>query len=210
MNIMYCTVQSEKKGKLYNSPIFFSHLPGGGGGGYDAVTPKIVTHHDFLFLLPLLSRLITNLLLGEGDGRGKGHATLIPWAWRRKRGGRRRMRVGEGRQRSISRDSNNPARKGRGRRRRRRTFFLLQLQCHVEMQLGRLLPSTSFQGPFKERNSPISLQFLVREIYLLVEEWLLKCQWWILLVQTAKCLSTLFAHGRLLPHERAMKSVNRG
>ena len=34
-------------------------------------------------------------------------------------------------------------------------------------------------------------------------------KWW-MLVQTAKCLSTLFAHGRLLPHERAMKSVNRG
>ncbi len=34
-------------------------------------------------------------------------------------------------------------------------------------------------------------------------------KWW-MLVQTAKCLSTLFAHGRLLPHERTMKSVNRG
>ncbi len=78
MNIMYCTVQSEKKGKLYNSPIFFSHLPGGGEGGYDAVTPKIVTHHDFLFLLPLLSRLITNLLLREEDGRGEGPCNIDP------------------------------------------------------------------------------------------------------------------------------------
>ncbi len=165
MNIMYCTVKSEKRGKLYHYPIFFSHLPGGGGGGYDAVTPKIVTHHDFLFLLPLLSRLITNLLLGEEEGRGEGPCNIDPLGVEeKKRREERRRRVGEGRQRSISRDSNNAARKGR--RRRRRTFFLLQHQCHVEMQLGGLLPSTSssFQGPFKEQNSPISLLFLVREI----------------------------------------------